>query len=158
MNPFDAFAGMGRDRIDDLYEKTYVDDSIVRAVLSRVPPSWSVINLSDSGGWFKRGSLQVGITVQRYGSSDIWVHVSVCGRKGQSLGPGDPRHMSSYYLPSFEELKRVKHDFVGEDRWAYQVFPSSKDYVNQQPHTLHLYALMDGKPALPDFTMGLGTI
>jgi hypothetical protein len=152
------FAGMDPDRIHKLHEDTYVDDSVVRAVLARVPPSWSVIQLTPAGGWFKRSSLQVGLSVQRYGSSDVWVHVSVCGRKGNTDGPHDPRHASSYYLPSFDDLKRVKHDFVGEDRWAYQVFPSSKDYVNHQPYVLHLYALMDGKPALPDFTMGLGTI
>lgn len=142
-------------RLDDM---TRVDEAVVRAALSRVPPSWSVLRRVESGAYFKRGSLQVGYTVQRYGTSDVWCHVSVCGRRGQSAGPFDPRHDATYYLPGFEELKRVKNDFIGPDRWAYQVFPSEKDYVNHHPCVLHLYALMDGKPALPDFTMGLGTI
>ena len=137
---------------------TRVDEGVVRAALSRVPPSWSTLQFNHAGGYFKRGGLQVGLTVQRYGGDEIWIHVSVCGRKGHSVGPQDPFHESSYYLPSFEELKRVKNDFIGEDRWAYQVFPSARDYVNHNPYVLHLYALMDGKPALPDFTMGLGTI
>jgi hypothetical protein len=56
-------------------------------------------------------------------------------------------------------MKRVKNDFIGEDRWAYQVFPSSKEYVNTNPNVLHLFSLFeDGAPALPDFTWGLGSL
>lgn len=158
MTPEDYLRRFSPEQLKAADEATRVDESVVRAAMSRVPPSWSVIKRNPAGGYFKRGNLQVGYTVQRYGGSDVWVHISVCGRKGISAGPGDPGHLSSFYLPSFEELKRVKNDFIGEDRWAYQVFPSSKDYINQHPSVLHLFALMDGKPALPDFTMGLGTI
>ncbi|HWP32639.1 MAG TPA: hypothetical protein VNL97_02720 [Solirubrobacterales bacterium] len=137
-----------QEQLDAAEEASIVDESVVRAAMARVPPSWSVIKMELGTGWFRRGSLQVAYSVQRYGGSDIWVHASVCGRSGAG----------GYYLPTFEELKRVKNDFIGEDRWAYQAFPSSKDYVNHNPYVLHLYALIDGKPALPDFTMGLGTI
>ena len=109
--------------------------------------SWSLIEKRGGGASFRRGTLQVIYTVQKYEDRRVWLHVSVCGRKG-----------AGFYLPSFEELKRVKRDFIGEDAWAYQVFPSAKDYVNQHPCVLHLYALMDGAPALPDFTWGLGAI
>jgi hypothetical protein len=148
MNPEDYLSQFSREQLDALDEATRVDESVVRAALARVPPSWSVLKLTEAGGFFKRGPLQVGYSVQRYGGSDVWIHASVCGRTGTR----------GYYLPDFEDLKRVKHDFIGPDRWAYQVFPSSKDYVNQNPYVLHLFALMDGKPALPDFTMGIGTI
>lgn len=158
MSPRDYLKQFPQEQLDAVDDATRVDVDVIRAAMSRVPPSWSLIKYEPAGGWFKRGSLQVAYTVQRYGGSDIWVHVSVCGRKGHSTGPGDPGHLSSYYLPTFEELKRVKNDFIGEGRWAYQVFPSSKSYVNQHPYVLHLYALMDGGPVLPDFTMGLGTI
>jgi hypothetical protein len=87
-------------------------------------------------------------SVCRYDDGEIWVHASVCGRKGRG----------EFYLPDFNEIKRVKHDFIGPDRWAYQVFPSEKEYVNVNPYVLHLYARMDGKPALPDFTWGTGQI
>jgi hypothetical protein len=125
-----------------------VDDAVVRAAMSRVPASWKLVEKMPAGGAFVRGSIQVLYTVSRYEDGRIWVHASAAGRRGEN----------SWFLPTFEDLKRVKHDFIGEDRWAYQVFPSSKDYVNQHPYVLHLYALMDGSPALPDFTMGLGTI
>ena len=125
-----------------------VDASVVRAALSRVPPSWTLTQDFPQGGVFLRGSLKVIFTVQKYDDHRVWVHVSASGVNGYAGG----------FLPSWEDLKRVKHDFIGEDRWAYQVLPPAKDYVNYNPNVLHLYALMDGSPALPDFTMGLGAI
>jgi len=100
------------------------------------------------GGAFRRGTLQVIISVAYEDDHQIWVHVSVCGRKGAH----------SYYLPDFEELKRVKNDFIGTDKWAYQVFPDEKHYINQHPCVLHLFSLLENKPALPDFTGGTGSI
>ena len=52
----------------------------------------------------------------------------------------------------------MKNDFIGSDRWAYQVFPDEKHYINQHPCVLHLFSLLENRPALPDFTMGLGGI
>jgi hypothetical protein len=137
-----------QEQIDAVEERARVDDSIVRAILSRVPPSWRLIELTVSGGAFHRGGIQVLFTVQRYGDGRIWVHTSACGRRGEN----------SWFLPDWEDMKRVKHDFIGPDRWAYQVFPAEKDYVNKHPYVLHLYALLEGEPALPDFTWGLGGI
>jgi hypothetical protein len=95
-----------------------------------------------------RGSTQVLFSVLRFEDGRTWIHVSLAGRPAPN----------KWYLPSYEDVQRVKHDFIGPDRWAYQVFPSEKQYVNQHPYVLHLYALLDGSPALPDFTWGLGTI
>jgi hypothetical protein len=137
-----------QEQIDAVEAKAAVDDSIVRAAMSRVPPSWNLVSgFGDNGRCFRRGNLQVIYSVLRYDDGNIWVHVSMCRRTG--------RH---FCLPNFDELKRVKEDFIGADRWAYQVFPSESDYVNQNPYVLHLYARFDGAPALPDFTWGLGTI
>lgn len=125
-----------------------VDEDVVRAALSRVPPSWRLIEKLQAGGAFLRGGIQVLYTVQRYGDGEIWVHASATGR----------RSADSFFLPSWDDMKRVKYDFIGPDRWAYQVFPAEKDYVNQAPTVLHLYARLEGEPALPDFTWGLGVI
>jgi hypothetical protein len=142
-----------QEQIDDVEAKCRVDEDVIRGIMARVPPSWDLIQHLPAGGAFRRGNLQVLFTVQKYENCfthawETWVHASVCGRRGEHR----------WYLPDWEEVKRVKHDFIGEDRWAYQVFPSSKDYVNQHAYVLHLYALLDGEPALPDFTWGLGTI
>lgn len=125
-----------------------VDESLVREALVRIPSSWTVAGLTPCGGYFRRGSIQVGISVLRYGDRRVWLHVSACGIRG---------HKPSF-LPEWEDLKRVKNDFIGEDKWAYQVFPSAKHYVNQNPYVLHMFALFENEPALPDFTMGLGTL
>lgn len=138
-----------QEQLDAVDQKAQVDDSIVRATLARIPPAWNCIQSFPSGAAFKRGSLQVMISVLRYDDGRIWKHISVCGRTGPSC----------YHLPTWEDLKRVKNDFIGEERWAYQVLPNSKQYINQNPYVLHLYSLFeDGAMALPDFTWGLGTL
>lgn len=137
-----------QEQIDAADKAAFVEPEIVRGVLARVPPSWTLIRHMASGAAFRRGGLQVIFTVQKYGDHRIWLHASVTGRRGEN----------AWFLPDWEEFKRVKNDFIGPDRWAYQVLPSQKDYVNQHAYCLHLYALLDGEPALPDFTWGLGTI
>lgn len=58
-----------------------------------------------------------------------WVHVSV-SRPDR--------------LPSWEELSKVKDEFIGPNREAYQVLASRKDHVNIHANCLHLWAPMDG--------------
>jgi hypothetical protein len=64
-----------------------------------------------------------------------WIHVS-CSRPNR--------------LPSWEELRLVKDTFIGRDRKAIQVLPPASEYVNDNPHVLHLWACLDGD-GLPDF-------
>jgi hypothetical protein len=139
---------LSREQLEALWATARVEDPIVRQVLARVPPSWQIIEPFDSGAAFRRGNIQTIITVQRYDDDRIWVHVSAAGRRGTN----------SWFLPDWEDLKRVKNDFIGPDRWAYQVLPPPQDYVNMHAQVLHLYALLDGGPALPDFTRGTGGI
>jgi hypothetical protein len=135
-----------------IHERYPVDEADVRAMLARVPPSWKMGRRDDfddrAGCYFMRGTLQVIQSLGRYDDGNLWVHVSVCGRTGAGR----------FYLPTWEEVKRVKNDFIGENAWAYQVFPGSQDYVNDHPYVLHLFARLDGRSALPDFTRGLGTL
>lgn len=129
-------------------QKYQCDPAIVRGILAKVPPSWGLVLTNPDGAVFVRGNIQVIISASYEKDHRIWVHVSCCGRRSET----------SYFLPSWDDMKRVKHDFIGPDRWAYQVFPSEKDYINQNPYVLHLYALLEGEPALPDFTKGTGSI
>jgi hypothetical protein len=135
------------EQLRETWEKHRVDDAVIRGALARIPPSWTLIEEIADGAAFRRGSLQVLFSVSHQPNDDrVWIHVSVCGRTGRD----------KYYLPSWEELKRVKNDFIGDDRWAYQVLPPQTQYVNDHPFVLHLFATLDGAPALPDFTQGLG--
>jgi len=123
------------------------ESEVVRAYMARIPPAWELIEKSADGAAFRRGSLQVLVSLSKYASGQIWIHVSVTGRTGQAR----------FHLPTWEELKRVKHDFIG-DRWAYQVFPPESEYINQCETCLHLFSQYSGEPALPDFTRGMGTL
>lgn len=136
------------EEILDTAEKYKCDPAIVTGVLARVPPSWELVIREDDGAMFRRGNIQVILSVSYQQDQRIWVHISACGRTAKK----------TYSLPSWEDMKRVKHDFVGPDRWAYQVFPSEAQYINQHPCVLHLFALLEGEPALPDFTKGTGTL
>ena len=123
-----------------------VDPGTVRAYLARVPASWTMLEARDEGAAFRRGNLIVIADVAYYDDHRLWIHVSASGVRA-----------SGRYLPDWDDLKRVKSDFIG-DVWAYQVMPPSKDYVNICPYALHLFSLLDGTPALPDFTRGSGSL
>lgn len=63
-----------------------------------------------------------------------WIHVS-CSRRGR--------------LPSWDDLKKVKHVFLGREAKAIQILPPEDQYVNFHPYVLHLWTCLDGDP-LPD--------
>lgn len=135
-----------------VWERTRVEPGLVRAALARIKSSWTLLSKphgeeDGSSHVFRRGAIQVLWSMSRELDGEIWIHVSLCGRTGPK----------AYYLPTYEDVKRVKHDFLG-DAWAYQVFPDERHYINQNPFVLHLWARMDGAAVLPDFTRGLGTI
>lgn len=102
-----------------------------------------------------RGALQVIVSSSREDDGRRWLHVSasrvwlVRNRLGAFL--------AEQALPSYEDLKLVKREFVGEDKRAIQVFPPSAEHVNIHPCVLHLWHCVDGD-GLPDFTQGSGSI
>ena len=138
---------MNEREFNELQEKYACDPSIVNGVIARIPPSWNLIIRKEGGAAFQRGNVQVIISVSYELDHKIWIHVSCSAFQGRIP-----------CLPSWEDMKRVKHDFIGPERWAYQVFPSEKQYVNLNPNVLHLFALLEGEPALPDFTHGIKSI
>lgn len=71
-----------------------------------------------------------------------WVHASISHRE---------------HMPTYADLKRM-HDAVFRDGWAYQVFAPPSDHINLHEFCLHLFGRLDGKPVLPDFTQGGGSI
>ena len=54
-------------------------------------------------------------------------------------------------MPSWEDLREVKDQFIGRDKLAIQVLPPIDQYVNVNPHVLHLYHCLDDASPLPDF-------
>lgn len=67
-----------------------------------------------------------------------WVHVSM----------SRPSRM-----PSYADMCRVKHDFIGNGRQAIQLFVPSDQHYNYHSYCLHLWHCIDGD-GLPDFRHG----
>lgn len=73
-----------------------------------------------------------------------WIHVSL-SRRGR--------------VPSWDDCVAVKRIFLGDARYAYQVIPPQADHYDLgMPglHVLHLWALVAGESALPNFLRARG--
>jgi len=105
---------------------------------------WSAPRPFGADGWYlhtpdHRGSLLVSCADT---DGNDWVHASVAWTD---------------HMPTYEDLKML-HSAVFGEGWAYQVFAPSDEHVNLHEFALHLFGRLDGKPALPDFTFGSGSI
>ena len=76
-----------------------------------------------------------------YDDGREWLHVSV-SRKSR--------------VPSYDDLTRIKRDFIGDDKKAVLVLPEKKNHVNIHDYCLHLF--YSAENPLPEFSAGLGTI
>lgn len=106
--------------------------------------NWSTPVPFGSDGWIfdaLDGTGRVIATVATY-LGDDWIHASI-SRVGE--------------IPAYADLKLL-HSAVFGERWAYQVFAPPADHVNIHATALHLFGRIDGKPCLPDFTDGTGSI
>lgn len=74
--------------------------------------------------------LKAGFTIEHHNGQD-WLHVSVSRRSR---------------LPSYDDLKKIKHDFIGDDRAAYQAFPKASEHVNLHEFCLHLWSPTEFDP------------
>ncbi len=75
--------------------------------------------------------------------NETWCHVSVSGR-GR--------------LPTWEELRAAKNEFIGRERLAVQVLPPESEYVNCHPYVLHLWSRTHGPRLVPDFRDEMGLV
>jgi len=107
-----------------------------------LPPGWKVLDYSPVMSWYRsQDGLRVGLSVNKEQDGRLWLHASFS---------------RDFRMPSYEDMKTVKRIFVGQDRVAYQVFPKAESHANAMQFCLHLFSLLDGSEALPDFTRNLG--
>lgn len=114
----------------------------IRRLLGR--SNWSTPRPFGPDGWLTErldGTGSVIVTAADH-DGDEWVHASIAR-------PGE--------MPTYADLKAL-HAAVFGSGWAYQVFAPPSDHVNIHEYALHLFGRLDGKPALPDFTEGTGSI
>ena len=105
--------------------------------------------------------------VSPHGPSGLSFHIQHQGEHGsvivsQAEHFGDEwLHASIAYerqIPNYDDLTALHRAVFGRKRWAYQVFAPESEHVNIHSYALHLWGRADGKPALPNFAEGFGTI
>lgn len=102
-----------------------------------LPPHWQIIDAWGDGWRYRtRDGLAVIVSTAQYEDGREWMHISV-SRKDR--------------LPSWDDLKHVKEVIVGNDRYAYQVFPPASQYVNIHQFCLHMWAPLTGSLPVPEF-------
>lgn len=113
--------------------------------MKELPFGWFVIEKRIDGEAYlnKTLGLFVIVSIAKEDDGNVWVHLSV-SRKSR--------------IPTYDDLKLVKKLFMGDACHAYQCFVPSKEHINIHEFVLHLWARQDGKPALPDFSHGSGSI
>jgi len=98
------------------------------------PDGWSFVNRNEVES--------IIVSCAGHDDGEEWVHASIA---------------HTHAMPTYDDLKRL-HLAVFVDGWAYQVFAPPSDHVNIHNYALHLWGRLDGKPALPDFTQGMGSV
>jgi hypothetical protein len=109
-----------------------------------LPPAWCEVERDITGAKYLARSRGLSAIVSCSQEQDgrWWMHLSVSHRNR---------------VPTWQELAWCKDVFIG-DREAYQVLPPKARYINIHPNVLHMFALLDGSAALPDFTRGTGSL
>lgn len=122
---------------------TSIDALAIRRLLGR--NEWLMPHRHGPDGWsFVRHdqAASIIVTCADHDDGNDWIHASIAR----------PNRM-----PDYQDLKLLHHTVFG-DGWAYQVFAPQAEHVNIHQYCLHLWGRLDGKPALPDFTQGIGSI
>ncbi len=109
------------------------------------PHTWRRVNAGGDGDMWATldNALKVIWSISIEQDGRLWMHVSV-SRPDR--------------LPSYNDMKRVKHLFIGDERNAYSVWAADPAHVNLHSRCLHLWCVLDGADPLPDFSRGGGSI
>jgi len=108
-----------------------------------LPPGWKRIEESYDGvAYAYVGGLVVMSSVSMEQDGQRWLHVSMSRRSR---------------MPSYEDMALVKQMFIGDDKYALQVFPPKSKHVNIHSFCLHLWHCID-REVTPDFTQGGNSI
>lgn len=105
-----------------------------------MPPWWQSYTpqtcVVDGASYFRsKYGLNVIMGAEMFSDGSVWLHVSLSRRSR---------------LPDWQDVREVKDVFIGDDRAAVQVLPSKVEYVNHNPHVLHIWSPVVGCQ-LPDF-------
>ena len=127
----DKSMGIGRVKIQDA------------KFFPEVPSYYKLIDMTvyhllakDADDYIKKyewNGLSIIVSVGLYNNKE-WLHVSFA-RKSR--------------IPDYNDIQRVRRDFIGEDKKCFMVFPKEENYVNIHKYCLHLWYSEDAD--IPDF-------
>ncbi len=102
------------------------------ALVRPLPPAWEVVGGEENDMLVMAVNGELGLrvfcSVARERDGRLWMHVSV----------SHPEH-----IPTHAEMSRVKADFLGDDTFAYAVFPPADRHVNDHGRCLHLWHCLE---------------
>lgn len=95
-------------------------------------------------GWLFRHKHQSGQIIATCSVTDgvEWVHASIA---------------FADRMPTYDEIRNM-HWAVFADGWAYEVHTPQAEHVNIHEYARHIWGRLDKRPALPDFTQGMGMV
>lgn len=117
---------------------TSVDILGIRRRLDRT--EWEPPEPFGPDGWRLQSAVDAGSVIVTVAEHDgvEWIHASIAWA----------RHM-----PSYDDLVLLHSAVWARRGYAYQVFVPEPEHVNIHPYALHLWGRLDGKPALPTFSV-----
>lgn len=105
----------------------------------RLSVSYPLRLAGDERGPEKRGTIIISqgvLPAEIDPEKRAWLHASISWRDE---------------IPTYEELALLHESVFGKSRNSYQVFSAADRHVNFHPNALHLWGLVSGDRALPDF-------
>lgn len=104
-----------------------------------LPDGWTYIQAFGDGYTCRhRSGLRVIASGAEYEGRE-WLHVSL-SREDR--------------IPSYDDIKHAKETFIGNGRWAAQLFPPVDQHVNIHQFCLHLWCPATGALPWPNFGEG----
>jgi hypothetical protein len=91
-----------------------------------IPARYSALPcpFSDGRAYQEDTGIAILITEREY-QGNLWLHIS----------------MSRYNrYPTWDEIKRIKNELIGEDVRTIMMMPEKRNYINLHPYCFHLYA------------------
>jgi hypothetical protein len=109
------------------------------------PSFWHRVQVAEDGISYQRDDRRMSVIISGSVEADgkRWVHFSVA-RPDR--------------LPAWDELVRVKEQFLGAETTAIQVFAPRSKWINIHERCFHLWVCAEVAPVVPDFARGGASI
>ena len=112
------------------------EESFCFGINITVPGYYELLKKTTDGSMYRHNGLAVICSGEVKEDGKRWLHISIS---------------RSSRVPSYDDLCRVKRDFIGEESKAVMVFAPKSKHVNIHPYCLHLWSCLDEDP-LPEFS------